>query len=41
MSPSRRNFIATMGAGALSLYSHDLVAQLIADSPRGQVLQES
>jgi TldD protein len=37
MSPSRRTFIASMGAGALSLYSHDLVAQLIADSPYGRV----
>jgi TldD protein len=37
MSPTRRTFIASMGAGALSLYSHDLVAQLIADSPYGRV----
>ncbi|HSJ23491.1 MAG TPA: TldD/PmbA family protein [Longimicrobiales bacterium] len=36
MSPTRRSFIAAMGAGALSMYSHDLVAQLIADSPRGR-----
>jgi len=35
MTPSRRAFLATMGAGALALYSHDLVAQLVADSPRG------
>lgn len=34
MSPSRRSFIATMGAGALGLYSHDLIAQLVADSPK-------
>jgi TldD protein len=36
MSPTRRSFIATMGAGALSMYSHDLVAQLISDSPTGR-----
>jgi TldD protein len=34
MSPNRREFIATMGAGALALYSNDLVGQLIADGPR-------
>jgi TldD protein len=33
MSPTRRAFLATMGAGALGLYSHDLVAQIIADGP--------
>jgi TldD protein len=36
MSPSRREFVAAMGAGALGLYSHDLIAQIIADGPRGQ-----
>jgi TldD protein len=35
MTPSRREFLATMGAGTLALYSHDLVAQLLADGPRG------
>jgi TldD protein len=40
MTPSRREFLSTMGAGALgagilSMTSHDLVAQLLADSPRG------
>jgi TldD protein len=35
MSPTRRSFIASMSAGALALYSHDLVAQLIADGVRG------
>ncbi|CAN5610104.1 hypothetical protein BH23GEM10_BH23GEM10_15850 [soil metagenome] len=39
MSPSRRAFIASLGAGALGMYSHDLVAQLIADGPRGAVMQ--
>ena len=40
MSPSRRDFIKGMGAGAaLSLYSHDLIAELIALSPRGRVLE--
>jgi TldD protein len=36
MSPTRRSFIATMGAGAVGLYAHDLVAQIIADSPYGR-----
>lgn len=36
MSPTRRAFLATMGAGALGLYAHDLVAQIIADGPRGR-----
>jgi TldD protein len=39
MSPSRRAFLSAMGAGALGLYSHDLVAQIIADSPRGAAAQ--
>jgi TldD protein len=37
MSPTRRSFIATLGAGAMGLYAHDLVAQLIADSPYARV----
>jgi TldD protein len=37
MSPSRRDFVKGLGAtAALSLYSNDLVKQLIADSPKGQ-----
>ncbi len=36
MTPTRRQFLATMGAGYMGLYSHDLVAQLIADSPSGR-----
>ncbi|MEX0907561.1 MAG: TldD/PmbA family protein [Gemmatimonadota bacterium] len=40
MTTSRRTFISTIGAaGALGLYSHDLVAQLIADGPRGAVAE--
>jgi TldD protein len=39
MRTSRRAFLGAMGAGALSLYSHDLVAQLIADSPRGRAAE--
>lgn len=40
MSPSRRDFIKGVGAGAaLALYSHDAVAELIALSPRGKVLE--
>jgi len=37
MSPTRRDFIKTLGtsAAALSLYSHDLVAEIIALSPKG------
>lgn len=37
MTPSRREFLASMGmgAGALALYSNDLVGQLLADSPPG------
>jgi TldD protein len=40
MSPTRRSFIASMGAGTLGMcVANDLVAQLLADSPRGRVLQ--
>ncbi|MEJ7811699.1 MAG: twin-arginine translocation signal domain-containing protein, partial [Gemmatimonadaceae bacterium] len=44
MSPSRRDFLKGVGKGvgataALALYSHDLVAQLLADAPRGRVLE--
>lgn len=39
MSPTRRTFINTMGAGVLGLYSHDLVAQLVSDGPRGAVMR--
>ena len=35
----RRSFIKGMGASAMALYSHDLVADLIATSPKGQVRQ--
>jgi TldD protein len=39
MSPTRRNFIKGVGVGAVaSLYAHDLVAQIVADSTRGSVL---
>ncbi len=37
MSPSRRDFLKGLGAtAALSLYSHDLVAEIIATSPKGR-----
>jgi len=39
MSPSRRTFLASLGAGALGLYSHDLIAQLISDGPLRSVTQ--
>jgi TldD protein len=44
MSPSRRDFLRTVGKGvgataALSLYSNDLFAQILADSPSGRVLE--
>ena len=40
MSSSRRNFIKTFGAGAaLTLYSRDLFGQILADSPKGRVLE--
>ncbi len=44
MSTSRRDFLKTVGKGvgataALSLYSNDLFAQILADSPKGRVLE--
>ena len=40
MSSSRRNFIKTFGAGAaLTLYSRDLFGQILADSPKGRVME--
>jgi TldD protein len=40
MSSSRRDFIKKFGAGAaLSLYSRDLLGQIIADSPKGKVME--
>src|SRR3954471_14240640 len=44
MSPTRRDFLKNVGkgaaaTGALSLLSHDLVAQLVADSPKGKVAE--
>ncbi|MBL0173383.1 MAG: TldD/PmbA family protein [Gemmatimonadaceae bacterium] len=40
MSSSRRDFIKKFGAGAaLSLYSRDLLGQIIADSPKGRVME--
>jgi TldD protein len=44
MSPSRRDFIRTIGKGvgvtaATALISHDLVAELIARGPTGRVLE--
>lgn len=41
MSPSRRDFLKGLGAGAAltTFYSNDLLAQLLADSPRGRVME--
>src|SRR5688572_6736240 len=44
MSPSRRDFIKGVGAGALGItaynaIAHDVVAELIAQTPQGRVLQ--
>ena len=39
MPSSRRTFLKGMGAATLALYSTDLVANLLAQSPRGDVLQ--
>ena len=44
MSPSRRDFIKGVGAGALgisayNIIAHDVVAELIAQTPQGRVLQ--
>ena len=44
MSPSRRDFLRSVGKGvgataALSLYSNELFAQMLADSPKGRVLE--
>ncbi len=40
MSPTRRDFIRGVSVStALALYSHDLVAELIALSPKGAVLE--
>nr|MCU0616901.1 twin-arginine translocation signal domain-containing protein [Gemmatimonadaceae bacterium] len=40
MSPTRRDFVKGVGAtAALALYSRDLLAETIALSPRGRVLE--
>jgi TldD protein len=44
MSTSRRDFIRTVGKGAagaaaFSMYSNELMAQIIADSPQGRVME--
>ncbi len=40
MSSSRRDFLRKFGAGAaLTLYSRDLLGQIIADSPKGRVME--
>ena len=39
MSPSRRDFVKVMSASALGLYSHDLIADLLAQSPPGEARQ--
>ncbi|HUF46479.1 MAG TPA: twin-arginine translocation signal domain-containing protein, partial [Vicinamibacterales bacterium] len=38
MSASRREFIKTVGIGTVALASADAVAELLAQSPRGRVL---
>ena len=35
----RREFVKTLGATGVALYASDLVGDLVAQSPRGQVLQ--
>src|SRR5688572_7932280 len=37
MSPTRRDFVKLLSAGALGAYSHEIVAELIALGPKGQV----
>jgi TldD protein len=36
MSPTRRDFVKALGVGAIGVYSHDLVADLLAQTPPGQ-----
>ncbi len=35
----RREFVKTLSAAGVALYASDLMGDLIAQSPRGQVLQ--
>ena len=39
MSTNRRDFIKTIGATSVALASSDLVASLVAQSPKGRVLE--
>jgi TldD protein len=39
MSPTRRDFIRTLGITAGGVYAHGLIAELLAQSPPGQVRQ--
>ena len=39
MTPTRRDFIRTAGVAGVALASHDFISDLIAQSPKGQVLQ--
>ena len=43
MSSSRRDFLKGLGVtgAALSFYSNDLVAEIIATSPKGRVMELS
>src|SRR4051812_38471938 len=41
MSPSRRDFLKYTGAASLAMASSDLVADLLAQSPRGNPLTSS
>ena len=39
MSPTRRDFIKTLGVAAGGVYAHGMIAELLAQSPPGQVRQ--
>ena len=39
MSTNRRDFIKTIGVTSVALASSDLVASLVAQSPKGRVLE--
>src|SRR5512139_3143426 len=36
---NRRDFVKTLGATGVALYASDLVGELVAQAPRGQVMQ--
>ena len=39
MSPTRRDFIRTLGVAAGGVYAHGMIAELLAQTPPGQVRQ--